>query len=85
MQTQILHQTQSSKIIAEINTDRDAPIVGKFYYRIVGGFFEGVPMLTQTVAFVCPFRVTMLGDGISDFRGNMNVKNISEIIDETTR
>ena len=39
---------------------------------------------SKTVAAACPFCVTMLGDGISDCRGNATVKDIAEIVDEAT-
>jgi len=39
---------------------------------------------SKTVAAACPFCVTMLGDGISDCQGDMDVKDIAEIVDEAT-
>jgi Fe-S oxidoreductase len=37
------------------------------------------------VAAACPFCITMLRDGISDLEGQIDVKDIAEIIDETTQ
>lgn len=37
-----------------------------------------------TVAAACPFCITMLRDGISDCQGNMEVKDLAEILDEAT-
>jgi len=36
------------------------------------------------VAAACPFCITMLSDGIRDNNGNVDVKDIAEIIDEAT-
>jgi Fe-S oxidoreductase len=36
------------------------------------------------VAAACPFCITMLTDGIRDHNGNVDVKDIAEIIDEAT-
>jgi Fe-S oxidoreductase len=36
------------------------------------------------VAAACPFCITMLADGIRDNKGDVEVKDIAEIIDETT-
>ncbi len=38
----------------------------------------------STVAAACPFCITMLGDGISDANGGLDVKDIAEIVDEAT-
>jgi heterodisulfide reductase subunit D len=39
---------------------------------------------SKMVAAACPFCVTMLGDGYSDCQGDMDVKDIAEIVDEVT-
>jgi len=36
------------------------------------------------VAAACPFCITMLRDGLNDNNGEAEVKDIAEIIDETT-
>jgi Fe-S oxidoreductase len=36
------------------------------------------------VAAACPFCITMITDGIRDNQGNVEVKDIAEIIDEIT-
>ena len=36
------------------------------------------------VAAACPFCITMLGDGLADFDGNVAVRDIAEIMDENT-
>ena len=38
----------------------------------------------NTVAAACPFCITMLRDGISDCQGDMEVKDLAEILDEAT-
>jgi Fe-S oxidoreductase len=37
------------------------------------------------VAAACPFCITMLRDGITDINGELEVKDIVEIIDKTTQ
>jgi len=38
----------------------------------------------HTVAAACPFCITMLRDGISDCQGDVQVKDLAEILDEAT-
>ena len=45
---------------------------------------EVISTRANQVAAACPFCITMLSDGIRDNNGNVEVKDIAEILDEAT-